>query len=44
MISAGWNCSGPAPSQRRAPLTFTPKPGTQHEHEQHERASSSSGV
>ena len=26
--SAGWNCSGPAPSQRRAPLIFTPKPGT----------------
>ena len=25
--SAGWNCSGPAPSQRRAPLTVTPKPG-----------------
>ena len=28
MISEGWNCSGPAPSQRRAPLTVTPMPGT----------------
>ena len=27
MISDGWNCSGPAPSQRRAPLIFRPKPG-----------------
>ena len=27
MISLGWNCSGPAPSQRRAPLTLTPMPG-----------------
>src|SRR5665809_158250 len=26
--SEGWNCSGPAPSQRRAPLTFSPSPGT----------------
>ena len=27
-ISDGWNCSGPAPSQRRAPLTETPMPGS----------------
>ena len=27
MISLGWNWSGPAPSQRRAPLTRTPMPG-----------------
>ena len=27
MISLGWNWSGPAPSQRRAPLTLTPMPG-----------------
>jgi hypothetical protein len=27
MISDGWNCSGPAPSQRRAPLTSMPTPG-----------------
>ena len=27
MISLGWNCSGPAPIQRRAPLTSTPMPG-----------------
>ena len=25
--SAGWNCSGPAPIQRRAPLILTPMPG-----------------
>ena len=25
--SEGWNCSGPAPSQRVAPFTVTPKPG-----------------
>ena len=25
--SAGWNWSGPAPIQRRAPLIFTPMPG-----------------
>ena len=28
MISLGWNCSGPKPSQRCAPLTLTPTPGT----------------
>ena len=28
ITSAGWNCSGPAPSQRRAPFTVTPKPGS----------------
>ena len=28
MSSIGWNWSGPAPSQRCAPLTCTPKPGT----------------
>ncbi len=27
ITSAAWNCSGPAPSQRRAPLTSTPMPG-----------------
>ena len=26
--SEGWNWSGPAPSQRVAPFTVTPKPGT----------------
>ena len=36
MISAGWNWSGPAPSQRRAPLIRTPKPGIEHEQQQHE--------
>ena len=41
--SAGWNCSGPAPSQRRAPLTVTPKPGQQHEHQQHERTEQQRG-
>ena len=28
MTSDGWNWSGPAPSQRRAPLISTPRPGT----------------
>ena len=28
MSSEGWNCSGPAPSQRCAPLIETPTPGT----------------
>ena len=37
MISDGWNCSGPAPSQRRAPLTLTPIPGSSTSDEQHER-------
>ena len=36
MISAGWNCSGPAPSQRRAPLTSHAEAGQQHEQQQHE--------
>ena len=27
MSSEGWNCSGPAPSQRCAPLIETPTPG-----------------
>ena len=44
MISAGWNCSGPAPSQRRAPLTSTPKPGTSTSSSRTKAASSSSGV
>ena len=26
--SEGWNCTGPAPSQRWAPFTFLPIPGT----------------
>ena len=37
MSSDGWNCSGPAPSQRRAPLMSTPTPGTFTSDEQHER-------
>ena len=37
MISLGWNCSGPAPSQRRAPLTLTPMPGDLHQDQHHER-------
>jgi hypothetical protein len=28
ITSAGWNWSGPAPIQRRAPFTVTPKPGS----------------
>ena len=27
MTSDGWNCRGPAPIQRRAPLIFRPMPG-----------------
>ena len=37
ITSAAWNWSGPAPSQRRAPLTLTPIPGIEDEHEHHER-------
>ena len=37
MISDGWNCSGPAPSQRRAPLISHAEAGDQHEQQQHER-------
>ena len=40
--SEGWNWIGPAANQRRAPLTTTPKPGHQHEQQQHERDRSSS--
>jgi len=28
MSSDGWNCTGPAPSQRCAPLMRTPMPGS----------------
>ncbi len=28
ITSLGWNCSGPAPSQRRAPLICSPMPGS----------------
>ena len=38
MISLGWNCSGPAPSQRRAPLTRTPTPGIWTSTQHHEGA------
>ena len=41
MSSEGWNCSGPAPSQRCAPLTSTPTPGiftaTQQEKRDHQQ-------
>ena len=37
ITSDGWNVSGPAPSQRRAPLIRTPDVRDQHEHEHHER-------
>ena len=30
ITSDGWNCSGPAPSQRRAPLTSHAEAGDQH--------------
>ena len=44
MISAGWNWSGPAPSQRRAPLIRTPKPGISTSRSRTKATTSSSGV
>src|SRR3954452_14588707 len=43
-ISDGWNCSGPAPSHRRAPLTLTPRPGTFTASRQTNANASSAGV
>ena len=42
--SEGWNCSGPTPSQRRAPLIFTPKPGISTSSSSTNAASTNSGV
>ncbi len=44
ITSAGWNCSGPAPSQRRAPLTVTPKPGSSTSTSSTNEPNSSAGV
>ena len=44
MISDGWNCIGPAPSQRRAPLTLTPMPGSSTSTSNANATSSSTGV
>ena len=42
--SEGWNCSGPAPSQRVAPFTVTPMPGSITAHVSANEPTSSSGV
>ena len=43
-ISEGWNWSGPAPSQRVAPFTVTPMPGTITASVRPNPASTTSGV
>ena len=42
--SEGWNCSVPAPIQRRAPLTGTPIPGTSVASVRPSETASNSGV
>ena len=42
--SEGWNCSGPAPSQRVAPFTVTPTPGSMTSAVNANEASSRTGV
>ena len=44
ITSDGWNVSGPAPSQRRAPLTSTPTPGIRTSTSMTAAAPTSSGV